>query len=159
MGGCWYMMALRYSMAWVQGWRFSQHRKMIWLKKCLWMPVPMQRNNLAFLFNRHTEPTEVLCKYMQALGKLWKCYMLMKAKLLVLCYRRELLWKTFLCDDWGSFTPHRNVQLGVEEKKLFLRALHHNNRAGIVDDAIAHLPRWADSAFNNLSLRNCTISR
>ena len=123
------------------------------------MPVPMQRNNLAFLFNRLTEPTEVLCKYMQAFQGNCENATCFWRQSLYLYYRRTLQWKTFLCDDRGSFTPHQ-CSTPCWGKETFLRALHHDNNrvaAGIVDDAIAHLPKWADFAFNNLSLRNCTI--
>ena len=53
--------------------------------------------------------------------------------------------KRFCATTTEVHSPRTNVQLRVEEKKLFLRALHHsNNRAaagGMVDDAIAHLPK------------------
>ena len=70
--------------------------------------------------------------------------MLMKAEfVLVLHYRRVCSGKRF-CATTEVHSPRTNVQLSVEEKKLFLRALHHDNNraaAGIVDDAIAHLPK------------------
>ena len=119
MGGCWYM-AHRYIMAWLQGWRFSQHKKMIWLKRCLWMPVPMQRNNLAFLFNRLTEPTEVLCKYMQAFqGNCENATCLWRQSLYLYYTTEELCCGKRFCATTEVHSPRTNVQLSVEEKKLF----------------------------------------
>ena len=60
------------------------------------------------------------------------------------CTTEELCSGKRFCATTEVHSPRTNVQLRVEEKKLFLRALHHDNNraaAGIVDDAIAHLPK------------------